>query len=212
MCIRDSIKGALVTIDAMGCHSHIANMIRAQQGHYLLALKKNQKGLYEEVHDWMVKHKEKMDSFSQTDYVGGRIEKRTTFVTNNLTYIDELAAWQDSKTIILVQGERTFKNGLTKNTFQQRFYVSSADEEAAYFGKATRNHWSIENQLHWYLDVVFREDNQRVRAGNAPENMATLRKMALQTLLKHKGKGSLKKTRKRAAWNEKFLFSILQNF
>lgn len=206
------VKGALVTIDAMGCHSHIANLIRAHQGHYLLALKKNQKGLYEEVHDWMLKHKEKMDTFTQTDYVGGRIEKRTTYVTNNLTYIDELADWQDSKTIILVQGERTFKNGLTKNTFQQRFYVSSADEEAKYFGKATRNHWSIENQLHWYLDVVFREDNQRVRVGNAPENMATLRKMALQTLLKHKGKGSLKKARKRAAWNEKFLFSILQNF
>lgn len=207
-----SIEGALVSIDAMGCHSSIANLIRANKGDYLLALKKNQKGLYEEVHDWMKKHKMQMDCFTQTDYVGGRIEKRTTYVTNNLTYIDELADWQDSKTIILVEGERSFKNGLEKSTFHSRFYVSSADENAVFFGKCTRNHWSIENQCHWYLDVVFREDNQRVRAGNAPENMTTLRKMALQTLLKHKGKGSLKKARKKAAWNENFLLEILYAF
>ena len=205
------IKGALVSIDAMGCHRHIAKLIKDNEGDYLLALKKNQKGLYEEVHDWMKKHKATMDCFVQTDYVGGRIEKRTTYVTNNLLYIDELADWPASKTIIMVEGERTFKNGLEKNTFHTRYYVSSADKDATYFGNCTRNHWSIENQLHWYLDVVFNEDNQRVREGNGPENMTTLRKMALQNLLEHKGKGSLKKARKKAAWNENFLLEILRS-
>lgn len=206
------IKGALVSIDAMGCHSSIAKLIRANEGDYLLALKENQKSLYEEVHDWMKKHKASMDCYTHTDYVGGRIEKRTTYVTNNLTYIDALADWQDSKTIIMIESERTFKNGIEKSTSHIRFYVSSADKSAAYFGGAIRKHWSIENQLHWYLDVVFNEDSQRVREGNAPENMTTLRKMALQTLLKHKGKGSLKKARKMAGWNESFLLQILFSF
>jgi len=203
------IEGALVSIDAMGCHSSIANLIIEHKGNYLLALKKNQKGLYEEVHDWMKKHKSTMDCFIHTDYVGGRIEKRTTYVTQNLTYIDELADWKKSKTIIMVEAERSFKNGLEKNTFHTRFYVSSAEERAEYFGWCTRNHWSIENKCHWYLDLVFNEDRQRIREGNGSENMATLRKMALQTLLKHKGKSSLKKVRKRVGWNEKFLFQIL---
>ena len=203
------IKGALVSIDAMGSHSKIANLIRANQGDYLLALKENQQSLYEEVRDWMNKHKSRMDRYTHTDYVGGRIEKRTTYVTNNLVYIDALADWLDCKTIIMTENERIFKNGLAKSSFQTRYYVSSAHKNAQYFGHSIRGHWSIENQLHWYLDVVFNEDRQRVRQGNALENMATLRKMALQILLKHKGKNSLKKTRKKAAWNEQFLLEVL---
>lgn len=205
------IKDCLVSIDAMGCHSSIANLIRANKGDYLLALKENQKSLYEEVQDWMTKHKSQMDCHIHTDYVGGRIEKRTTYVTNNLVYIDALADWKDSKTIIMTESERIFKNGLEKNTFHTRFYVSSADQNAEFLAARIRNHWSIENQLHWYLDVVFNEDRQRVRQGNALENMATLRKMALQILLKHKGKNSLKKTRKKAAWNENFLLQIISS-
>lgn len=206
------ISKALVSIDAMGCHSSIANLIREEKGDYLLALKKNQKSLYEEVHDWMSKHKTRMDFFTDTDYVGGRIEKRTTYVTNNVAYIDELESWKDCKTIIMTENERSFKNGIEKSTLHTRFFVSSLNQDARYFAASIRNHWSIENQLHWYLDVVFDEDRQRTKAGNAPENMATLRKMALQTLLKHKGKGSLKRTRKKAAWNEEFLFEVLKSF
>lgn len=89
--------------------------------------------------------------------------------------------------------------------------MSSAAQNAAYFGVCTRNHWSIENQLHWYLDVVFAEDRQRVRKDHAPDNMAALRKMALQLLLAHKGKDSLKKVRKRAAWNENFLLQVIKS-
>ena len=205
------MKGALISIDAMGCHSKIANLIRANEADYLLALKKNQKGLYEEVHDWMMNRKSSFEKDEQVDYVGGRIEQRTTYVCEDLRFIDELSNWKDAGRLIMIEAKRTFKNGLQKDSSQTRFYVSSKKENASYFGKCTRNHWSIENQLHWYLDVVFHEDLQRVKKDNAPDNMATIRKMALQLLLKHKGKDSLKKVRKRAAWNDHFLVHVLKS-
>lgn len=206
------IKGHLVSIDAMGCDKKVASLIRFHEGDYLLALKKNQKGLYEEVHNWMKQHKLSMDIYCETDYTGGRIEKRTTYVCRDLTFIDEAKNWKDSKTIIMVEAERTFKNGVTKSTFQTRFYISSKEENATYFGKATRKHWSIENQLHWYLDIVFNEDRQRVKEGNAAENMTILRKLALQNLLKHEGRKSMKTFRKKVAWNQKLLIDILVDF
>lgn len=205
------VKGALISIDAMGCHSSIANLIRENEADYLLALKRNQKGLYEEVHDWMMSRKSTLEKDVQVDYVGGRIEQRATYVCKDLRFIDELADWSDAQRIIMVVCKRTFKNGAEKESSSTRFYVSSKAENASYFGTCTRNHWSIENQLHWYLDVVFHEDLQRVRKDNAPDNMATIRKMALQLLLKHKGKDSLKKVRKRAAWSEQFLLQVIQS-
>ena len=206
------IKGALVSIDAMGCDKTTAELIVENEGDYLLALKKNQKGLYEEVHDWMQSRKSHLLSYEQKDYVGGRIETRRTYVTQNLDFIDEAAQWMKSTSIIMVEGERSYKNGLEKDTFQTRYYISSATGDAKYFGGAVRNHWSIENKLHWFLDVVFKEDNQRVREGNAPENMAIVRKIALQLLLANKGKSSLKKARKKAAWNDEFLLEVLDSF
>lgn len=205
------IRESLVSIDAMGCDKKTAALICYHQGEYLLALKKNQKGLYEEVHDWMNHHHATMDKFEQTDYVGGRIERRSTYVTNQLTFIDETQQWANSKSIIMIKSEREFKNGVEKNTAQTRFYISSVDANAEYFARRIRNHWSIENQLHWYLDVVFNEDRQRVRMGNGAENMAILRKMGLQILLQNKGKKSLKTIRKKVAWNENTLLDILEN-
>jgi len=175
-------------------------------------LKKNQKNLYEEVHDWMHRHKSTLDRHQQIDYVGGRIEKRTVYVCDDLTFIDEAQKWKDSKTVIMVQSERDFKTGIQKSTTQTRFYICSRFGDAAYFNRCIRSHWSIENQLHWYLDVVFREDKQRLKQGNAPENMAIMRKLALQSLLKNKGKKSMKTFRKKIAWNEVLLIEVLLNF
>lgn len=207
-----NVEDALVSIDAMGCDKNIAALIRKNKGDYLLALKKNQKGLYEEVHDWMNNHKAKMDVFEQTDYVGGRIEKRITYVCNDLTYVEETENWVDSKSIIMMKSQRSFKNGKEKTTSKTRFFISSRSGDAEYFSKAIRNHWSIENHLHWQLDVVFNEDRQRLREGNAPENMAILRKLALQTLKKSKGRKSLKTFRKKVAWNKDLLFDVLLKF
>ena len=128
------IKGALVSIDAMGCHSNIAAQIRENQADYLLALKQNQKGVYEEVHDWMQARKESFDKDVQTDYVGGRIEKRTTYVCSDLRFIDELFGWKDCQRVVMVECQRSFKNDPSSNSFKTRFYVSSAARNAAYFG------------------------------------------------------------------------------
>lgn len=206
------IKNAFVSIDAMGCDRNIASLIRRNGGDYLLALKKNQKVLYEEVQDWMKKHPTGLDVFEQTDYVGGRIERRATYVCNELTYIDETKNWQDVKCVIRVDSERNFKNGAAKSTFQTRYFISSKSADAEYFARKIRKHWSIENHLHWQLDVVFNEDRQRLKEGNAPENMAILRKLALQTLVKCKGKKSLKTFRKKVAWNQDLLYDVLENF
>ncbi|MEM6697855.1 MAG: ISAs1 family transposase [Bacteroidota bacterium] len=206
------VTDALVSIDAMGCDTKIATLIRSNGGDYLLALKKNQKNLYEEVHDWMLCFEQTLESDEQTDYVGGRIEKRTTYVCNDLTYIDESQKWMDSKSIIMIKSERHFKSGLEKASTKIRFFISSKLENAKYFAERIRKHWSIENQLHWYLDVVFKEDKQRLKQGNAPENMAVMRKLALQSLLKNKGRKSMKTFRKKIAWNEDLLVDVLLNF
>lgn len=205
------LKGALVSIDAMGCHNHIAGLIRKSGGDYLLALKQNQKGLYQEVNDWMLPRLEQMDSCKQTDYGGGRIEARTTYVSHLLNFVDELSDWPDCKSLVMVETQRSFKNGEEKNTCQRRFYISSQRQGADYFARSVRKHWSIENQLHWHLDVTFREDRQRVEQGNAPENMAVLRKLALQALLRKKGLKSLKTFRKKVAWDKNLLIDVLSD-
>lgn len=204
------IKGALVSIDAMGTHTKFAAQIRAKEGHYLLALKKNQKALYEQVSDWMTRHQDSFEKAEETDYVGGRIEERITYLCQDLPFLDALKEWPDCQSVIMSHYERSFKNGKEDRSSKTRFYISSARFTAQEFGKATRSHWSIENQLHWYLDVVFLEDRQRVRKDHGPDNMATARKMALQMLLQHKTKAtSLKKLRKRATWNQDFLLQVL---
>jgi len=204
------ISGALVSIDAMGTHSKFAQQIRSKGGDYLLALKKNQKELYEQVSDWLERHQDALEKHTDIDYVGGRIERRTTWVCQELGWLDALEQWPDCSSIIMTRYERSFKQGKADSSSKTRFYISSAKYNASLFNTSIRSHWSIENQLHWYLDVVFMEDKQRVREGNGPENMATLRKLSLQLLLQQKTKGmSLKKLRKRAAWNDEFLIKSI---
>jgi predicted transposase YbfD/YdcC len=111
----------------------------------------------------------------------------------------------------MIESERSFKNKSKETSKSIRFYISSLEENAEYFNTHVKNHWSIENNLHWQLDVVFSEDQQRIRKDNGAENFSTLRKMALQLIIQHKGKQSLKKARKRVAWNERFLIQILQS-
>lgn len=112
----------------------------------------------------------------------------------------------------MVEAQRTFKVYPEQTSFHRRFYISSARKDARFFGGATRKHWSVENDLHWFLDVVFLEDKQRVRTGNASENMAVLRKLALQTLLKNKGNKSMKTFKKKLGWNDASLIELLANF
>ena len=205
-----SLEGNLVSIDAMACHQSIANQITEAKGDYLLALKKNQKVIYEQVHDFMQRRKADLQSFTYTDYVGGRIEKRTTYLSNSVEFIDNLQGW-NTKSILMVERERSNKNSDKPIKKSTHFYISSDLKDAKYFNQSIRSHWAIENNLHWQLDVVFREDRQRVRKDNGPENIAVMRKISLQALKKNKGKSSIKNTRKKAGWKDDFLIQIIEN-
>ncbi|MDQ3290537.1 MAG: ISAs1 family transposase [Bacteroidota bacterium] len=202
------LPGAIVSIDAVACTEKIADQITAKGAHYLLALKKNQKQLFEQVSDQMLRQKAALPKAEWVDFGSGRIEKRVCYVSEQLDLLDDLASWPAISRVVMVEASRE-KEG--KREEQTRFYLSSLLAPAAVFNQLIRNHWSIENQLHWLLDVVFQEDQSRTRKGNVPENMATLRKMALQILNQNMDKHSIKSRRKIAAWNDDYLLNLLKN-
>jgi predicted transposase YbfD/YdcC len=202
------LKDAVVSIDAIACTRQVAGLIKEKQGDYLLALKKNQKQLFEQVNDHMQVRKRLLESHPWQDFGSGRLETRTCYVLDELRLLDDLADWPGIRQVVMVESQRE-KDG--KTVSQTRFYLSSLEATAKEFNVLVRNHWSIENKLHWMLDVVFREDQSRTRTGNAPENMATLRKMALQVLNQQNDKNSIKNRRKIAAWNDNYLLQLLKN-
>jgi predicted transposase YbfD/YdcC len=202
------IKGALVSIDAIACSKPIASQIIEKEADYLLALKNNNKGLYEQVSHWMESRKSYFDTEKHVDFGSGRIEHRNCYVCQDLSFLEDLSDWEGIKSVIMIEASQE-KNGVISN--QTRFYLSSKSESASFFNKAVRNHWKIESTLHWQLDVAFLEDRQRLQMNNAAENMATLRKMSLQLILKNKAGKSVKTTRNKAAWNNDVLISILKN-
>ncbi len=126
----------------------------------------------------------------------------------NLQFLEGLEDWAAVRSVVMIEAERE-KNG--KVAQETRYYLSSLNESATEFNRLVRSHWSIENQLHWQLDVSFQEDQSRTRKNNAPENMSTLRKTALQALKQVKDKQSIKSRRKIAGWNDGYLIKILLN-
>ena len=201
------VKGALVSCDAAGCQQSNAALIIEQQGDYLLAIKKDHQQAYEQLQDWMEKRQESLPMEEWMDFGSGRIETRRCYVEQNITLLDDLAAWPQLKSVVMVESQRE-KDG--KFTQEKRFYLSSVRASAAEFNRLVRNHWSIENRLHWRLDVVFRQDMSRTRKGNAPQNRGTARKMALQLLARVDDKESMKNRRKIAGWNENYLIEVLK--
>lgn len=142
------------------------------------------------------------------DFGSGRIETRTCFVENNLELYDDLTSWKHLKSIILVEAKREI-NEIT--SIEYRFYLSNLVLEPNDFNTFIRQHWGIENNLHWQLDVTFSEDIQRTKTGNAAENFATTRKLALQMLNRVQDKESVKNRRKMAGWSNEYLANILHN-
>jgi predicted transposase YbfD/YdcC len=202
------LQGAVVSIDAIGCSEKIAKSIVDKGGEYLLSLKKNQKNIYEQVSEYMLKGKESLDTDEWVDFGSGRIEHRTAYVCDRLELLDDVASWPAIKSIVMIEASRE-KDGKVQQ--ETRFYVSSLAAKAPTFNQLVRSHWGIENNLHWMLDVVFREDQSRTRKGNTPENVATLRKTALQLLNQASDKESIKSRRKMAGWDDKYLLKLLQN-
>lgn len=202
------LTDALISIDAIGCQKEIAKQIKEQGGHYLLAVKKNQKELYEDISCAFMANK----AFSideEWEYARGRFETRTcSILTAKSSLMEEVfCEWAGLQTLIKIEASRTIDH---KTTTQIRYYISDEDElKANYFNLTTRGHWNVENHLHWHLDVTFGEDDCRARKGNAPENLSTLRKFALQIITDHDDKLSLKKRRVKAAYDVEYLKKLI---
>ena len=210
------VSGCTVTIDAMGCQKEIAKTIVDQGADYVLALKENQGQLYEDVKDLFEYERQEgfedvEHDFHQTVNKGhGRIETRQCWAisdADHLGYLDNQKKWSKLTSVVMVEAERLIGE---HREVKSRYYISSLPNDAKRLLEATRGHWGIENRVHWVLDIAFREDESRVRTGDAAENLATLRRMALN-LLKHEitSKGGIAAKRKRAGWDEIYLLKVL---
>lgn len=212
------VKGCLVTIDAMGCQTEIAAQIIDQGGDYLLAVKKNQKQLYEDI-EHLFKHAT-AENFEQTgfdqartvDKAHGRLDIRQCHSISAPEWLDYLRArynWRQLACVIRIWTERQI--GRQKKR-ESRYYICSRLTTSANLLAATRAHWGIENNVHWVLDVVFDEDASRVRTGHAQQNLATMRRLAINMLNREQTrKDSLKGKRQLAGWDESYLECIVFN-
>ena len=208
------IQNATVTIDAVLCTPALSELIVSKGGHYILAVKGGNKHLLEQLTDWLGRpNMPSFERYHQTDYVGGRIEQRHCILTHKLELLDETHAYKNCQTVLKIESTREYNKGtiLQKET-ETRYYISDLDKNSKQFNNLVRGHWGIENNLHWALDVVFREDDCRILKGNAPENFNTLRKVALQILTNAPDKNSLKIKRKNAGWDNQYAFDVIHNF
>ena len=204
-----NIEGAVVSIDAIGCPTLIADQIIEQGGEYLLAVKKNQKELFEQIEDSFLLTPSVTQDM-QWEYQRGRFEQRKGQIlpAKQMLLSENLNQWKGLKTLIKIEAQRQKKDKISQET---RYYISSEDGQAArYFNHITRGHWGVENHLHWHLDITFKEDASRARSGYAPQNLSILRKIALHRIAQMKDKLSLKKRRYRASLNNDYLLTLIQ--
>ena len=211
-----AIKGCIVTMDAMGCQTAIAGQIRAQEGDYLLALKSNHKKAYKAIKQHFHQHIEHQlawrtaeNFFDAFDDSHGRTVRRRVWVITDLKPIPELAKWPDLQSVIVVETIRAAYPGAVI-TSDYRIYISSLVRSATAFVTMIRQHWDIENKLHWSLDVTFNEDRCRIRKDHAAENMVALRHIALNLLRQeHSHRLSLRQKRLLCGLNEHYLLTVL---
>ena len=207
------LEGALVTIDAMGCQVAIADKIVAHKADYLLALKGNQPTLETDVEDYFrTAPATELVTKTTVEKGHGRIETRiysasdkVDWITSDRSYPGE-PGFSNIKTVLKVHSRTEFAD---RGSFDTRFYISSAPLDVERLANAARGHWGVES-MHWLLDVAFKDDLSRYRAGHGAKNMAVVRRFALNLVRAHKTKGSIKTRRKCAGWNPQFLLQILQ--
>ena len=211
-----AVKGCIVTIDAMGCQAQIAKQIIDQEGDYLLALKRNQKKTYHAVtthfHD-QIEHnlnwRDNHNFFDTFDNSHGRTGRQRVWSLSDLSPIADLDKWEGLNSIVAVETIRQ-AHSQAEITSDYRFYLSSLSRSAQDFASLIRQHWDIENKLHWSLDVTFNEDHCRIRKDNAPENMAALRRLALNLLRQNRSKSiSLRRKRLLCSLDEDYLLQTI---
>ena len=210
------LAGCIVTIDAMGCQREIVSKIVEKDADYIIAIKKNQPTLYEQI-EQLFKQAIKtqgqdlnMSSFNSREMNRGRAEIRNyLMITDVAERIDPLQKWRKLTSIGMVESVRVL-NG--KTSVETRYFISSLEKNAQRLAEGIRGHWSVENSLHWVLDVAFDEDNSRIRKDNAPANFAVLRHIAVNVIGQNKSrKLSVRSKRFLATLDEEYSIELLES-
>jgi len=205
-----TIKGCIVTIDAMGCQKKIAKDIIGKNADYILMVKDNQKNLRIQIEDTF-KTKEIIASDTANDFGHGRIETRTCDIIDDLSLLEKRKDWKNIKSIVRITSQRIIKK-TQKESIEQRYYITSLKADATKINNAIRNHWSVENNLHWNLDVVFKEDASLKKKGDSPMNFNIITKIALALIEREKStKMSKNSKRLRAALDDKYRTKIFKS-
>ena len=208
-----NLTGTIVTMDAMGTQRKIAQQIIEQKADYLLALKGNQSSLHDDVALWFKSNGGKLSNrFDKVDCDHGRIENRSVVTTSDIDWLKDRHDWVGLKTIVAITSIREIKS--SHNISQEtRYFISSIDaKNIEQIAGAIRSHWSVENKLHWSLDVSFNEDDNRTRTGNSAENLSIVRHTAVNMLKKDDSKVGIKTKRMKAGWDEKFMLKLIGKF
>jgi predicted transposase YbfD/YdcC len=208
------LKGCLVSIDAMGCQKEIARTICQQEADYLLAVKGNQAQLEQALQEFFdaarcARLKATPAYLERIEKDHGRIETRRYWIAANVFGLVDDEIWCNCRTVGMVESVREMGN--KEPQVERRYFISSAQLEVGRFAAAVRNHWQIENRLHWSLDVVFGEDDARIRKDNGPQNVSLLSKIALNLLRMDQthSKLSVRQRRKAAGWDDDVRMQML---
>jgi predicted transposase YbfD/YdcC len=213
-----AIEGAIVTIDAMGCQRDVAQKILDKKADYILALKGNQGTLREDVAIFAAEQKAngfkdtKISRHETVDGDHGRIETRTYTAIHDVAWLQQRHDWPGLQGVVMVESTREIPGsspGSDKVERETRFYITSLVWLANQLGPAIRSHWAVENSLHWVMDMIFRDDECRVRTDHAPANFTTLKHMAHNLIRRAPGRDSLRLKRKVAAWDDDFLANLI---
>lgn len=209
------VTGHIITIDAMGCQKDIAGRIIDRKGDYVFCLKGNQESLYDDVRYFL--EEARAEDFRHVDHLyhetvekdHGRIEIRRCWTVEQdaILWLDRGNQWPGLRSIAAVEEERRIGGKVSRET---RYFISSLTGSAQRLADAVREHWSIENSQHYVLDVTFNEDNSRIRKDHAPENLAILRRTALNAIKRETSKKiSVRRRVKQAAWDDSYLELVL---